>query len=306
MAGGDEEESNSLALTERRREEEAADDDEDEEDRVGSAGSDDEEDDEASEEEEGHDEDGAAKVRPGVSTKEEDIKKELSVMSFEDILRLQSRVGTKAYNRLANGAGPRPPSAAQRKRLNKNRPAEVSAKKRAPFLRQVVAVKKATLRDPRFDDLSGEYKAEIFDKTYSFIHDIRRREMQVIQKQLKKTKDGDKREQLNFLLGKMADRERERGGRERRQASELQHKREQRERASRGARPYFVNKAEQKKMRLAASFSTLKTSGKLEAFLGKKRKRNAGKDRRKLPWQQQRQDQPAGPPGGPARLNVRR
>uniref|UniRef100_A0A3Q2YUD1 rRNA biogenesis protein RRP36 n=1 Tax=Hippocampus comes TaxID=109280 RepID=A0A3Q2YUD1_HIPCM len=178
---------------------------------------------------------------------------ELSVMSFEDILRLQSRVGTKAYNRLAYGAGPRSAG--------------------------------ATLRDPRFDDLSGEYKAEIFDKTYSFIHDIRRREMQV------RTPRRIRRRQKLCLRVRQADRERERGGRERRRASELQHKKEQRERASRGARPYFVNKAEQKKTRLAASFSTLKTSGKLEAFLGKKRKRNAGKDRRKLPWQQRRQDQ---------------
>ena len=31
-------------------------------------------------------------------------------------------------------------------------------------------------RDPRFDDLSGEYKPEIFEKTYKFINDIRVRE----------------------------------------------------------------------------------------------------------------------------------
>jgi len=33
-----------------------------------------------------------------------------------------------------------------------------------------------TLRDPRFDDLSGEYKPEIFEKTYKFIDDIKHRE----------------------------------------------------------------------------------------------------------------------------------
>lgn len=36
-----------------------------------------------------------------------------------------------------------------------------------------------TLRDPRFDDLSGEYKAEIFEKTYKFINDIKHREKEV-------------------------------------------------------------------------------------------------------------------------------
>ena len=35
------------------------------------------------------------------------------------------------------------------------------------------------LRDPRFDDLSGEYKPEIFEKTYNFIGDIKQREKEV-------------------------------------------------------------------------------------------------------------------------------
>lgn len=34
-------------------------------------------------------------------------------------------------------------------------------------------------RDPRFDDLSGEYKPEIFEKTYKFIDDIKHKEKQV-------------------------------------------------------------------------------------------------------------------------------
>lgn len=34
-------------------------------------------------------------------------------------------------------------------------------------------------RDPRFDDLSGEYNPEVFDKTYQFLNDIRAKEKQV-------------------------------------------------------------------------------------------------------------------------------
>ncbi|XP_061687134.1 ribosomal RNA processing protein 36 homolog isoform X2 [Syngnathoides biaculeatus] len=213
----------------------------------------------------------------------DDVRKELSHLPFEDVLKLQSRVGTKAYKRVAYGAAGRPPSAAARKRLNKNRPTEVSAKKPVPFLRQVVAVKKATQRDPRFDDLSGEYKAAIFEKTYKFVHDIRQRETQELRRQLKKTKDKDRKEKIGFLLKRMANQERARQSQEQQRARELQHKREQRERANRGARPFFLKKGEQKKLRLAARFSELKESGKLDAFLSKKRKRNAGKDRRKLP-----------------------
>ena len=43
--------------------------------------------------------------------------------------------------------------------------------------------------------------------------------------------------------------------------------------------------ADKKKLELADKYNELKRSGKLENFLSKKRKRNAGKDRRKLPFQ---------------------
>ncbi len=46
--------------------------------------------------------------------------------------------------------------------------------------------------------------------------------------------------------------------------------------------------AEKKKLQLAEKYQELKKSGKLENFLSKKRKRNAVKDRRKLPKQLQK------------------
>ncbi|XP_054635702.1 ribosomal RNA processing protein 36 homolog [Dunckerocampus dactyliophorus] len=234
------------------------------------------------EEEESEDEDD--NEESAIQTRD-DIKKELSNMSFEEVMKLQNEVGTKAYQEVAYGATKRQQSA-KHKRLNKNRPMEMSSKKAAPFLRQVVAVKKATLRDPRFDDLSGEYKADIFERTYDFIHDIRRREAQVIQKELKKTKNNDKKEKLHFLLKKMANQEQARLSREKQRERELQFKKEQREQANKGARPFFLKKCDQKKVRLAERYHQLKKSGKLEKFLSKKRKRNALKDRRKLPQQQ--------------------
>lgn len=35
------------------------------------------------------------------------------------------------------------------------------------------------MRDPRFDDISGEFKPESFSQTYKFISDIRQREEEV-------------------------------------------------------------------------------------------------------------------------------
>lgn len=41
--------------------------------------------------------------------------------------------------------------------------------------------------------------------------------------------------------------------------------------------------ADKRKLQLAQKYEELKKSGKLDNFLSKKRKRNAGKDRRKMP-----------------------
>ncbi|CAN9510700.1 unnamed protein product [Ophioblennius macclurei] len=213
----------------------------------------------------------------------EDMKRELSYMSFEDIMKLQNKVGTKAYSEVAYGSKIKPESSKKKKRLNKNRPTEVSSKRPAPFLRQVISVRKPMLRDPRFDDLSGEYKAEIFDKTYKFIEDIKSREKQVIQKQLNRTKNNKQKEKLQFLLKRMENQKREKRRREQLRERDIQFKRQQRERATQGASPFFLKKSETKKLQLAEKYKELKKNGKLENFLNKKRRRNAVKDRRKLP-----------------------
>ncbi|XP_069023913.1 ribosomal RNA processing protein 36 homolog [Embiotoca jacksoni] len=236
--------------------------------------------------EEDEEEEGGGGSSSEIQTKD-NIRKELSSMTFEDIMKLQNDVGTKVYNEVAYGSG-RTPGTRRKKRLNKNRPVEISAKKPVAFLRQVVPVRKPTLRDPRFDDLSGEYKPEIFEKTYKFINDIKYREKEMVQKQLKKTKQNNqRREKLQFLLKRMENQERARKSQELQRERELQLKRQQREQANQGGRPFFLKQSEKKKLQLAEKYQELKKGGKLESFLSKKRKRNAGKDRRKLPRQLQ-------------------
>ncbi|KAM4749977.1 ribosomal RNA processing protein 36 homolog [Anableps anableps] len=251
-----------------------------------SGGSTEEETSEGSDEEE---EDEEEEEHPGDGQElqtEEHIKKELSNMPFEDIMKLQQKVGTKAFNEVAYDKK-KCREVSSKKRLNKNRPMEISAKTPPSFLRQIIPVKKSTRRDPRFDSLSGEYKPEIFEKTYKFIDDLKHREKEIIKKQLKKTKiSSQRKEKLQFLLRRLENQERARQSQEQQRERELQFKKQQRERASRGERPFFLKKSEKKKLQLAEKYQELKKSGKLENFLSKKRKRNAGKDRRKLPERQ--------------------
>lgn len=227
-----------------------------------------------------------SKRTDGSNQTHEDIKKELSTMSFEELMKLQNKVGTKVYNEVVYGAKNKPVAEKKKiKRQNKNRPMEVSAKKPVPFLRSVVPVKKRTSRDPRFDDLSGEYKPDIFYKTYGFLDDIKRREKEVVQKKLKHAKVPEQKEQLQHLLQRMVNQERAQKSMQKQREKELEFKRQQRELVNQGQKPFFLKKSDKRKLELAEKYSELKKSDKLENFLSKKRKRNATKDRRKMPFQ---------------------
>lgn len=210
-----------------------------------------------------------------------------SNMSFEELLELQSQLGTKTHQQLGAGnstkkQGSRPP-VQNTCVADKHRPLEMSAKARVPFLRQVVPISKKVARDPRFDDLSGEYNPEVFDKTYQFLNDIRAKEKELVKKQLKKHRSGEEHEKLQQLLQRMEQQEMAQQERKRQQELHLALKQERRAQAQQGHRPYFLKKSEQRQLALAEKFKELKRSKKLDSFLSRKRRRNAGKDRRHLP-----------------------
>ncbi|XP_060471540.1 kelch domain-containing protein 3 isoform X2 [Panthera onca] len=210
-----------------------------------------------------------------------------SDMSFEELLELQHKVGTKTYKQLVAGNNTKKPSSRPPVQnacvADKHRPLEMSAKVRVPFLRQVVPISKKVARDPRFDDLSGEYNPEVFDKTYQFLNDIRAKEKELVKKQLKKHRSGQEHEKLQQLLQRMEQQELAQQERKRQQELRLALKQERRALAQQGHRPYFLKKSEQRQLVLAEKFKELKRSKKLESFLSRKRRRNAGKDRRHLP-----------------------
>ncbi|KAM6182106.1 ribosomal RNA processing protein 36 homolog [Erethizon dorsatum] len=215
------------------------------------------------------------------------LPKGMADMSFEELLELQSQVGTKTHKELVAGNSTKKlgcrASAQNACVADKHRPLEMSAKVRVPFLRQVVPISKKVARDPRFDDLSGEYNPEVFDKTYQFLNDIRAREKELVKKQLRKHRSEGEREKLQQLLQRLEQQEAAQHERKRQQELRLALKREQRARAQQGHRPYFLKKSEQRQLALAEKFKELKRSKKLESFLSRKRRRNAGKDRRYLP-----------------------
>ncbi|KAK2531858.1 Rrp36 [Columba guinea] len=209
-----------------------------------------------------------------------------SDMSFEERLRVQSVMKTRVHRQVTNGKKTaKPTKATVKQQQSKKGPLEMSAKKPVPFLRQVISVTKKVHRDPRFDDLSGEYKPEIFMKTYSFLDSIKKQEKEMVQKQLKKCRNVEQKEKLQQLLNRMTQQEQAQKKQQKLRERELSLKRQQRELAKQGKKPFFLKKSEKRKLELAEKYAELKRSGKLESFLNKKRKRNAIKDKHRLPSQ---------------------
>ncbi|CAM9901146.1 unnamed protein product [Bubo scandiacus] len=227
---------------------------------------------------------------PGAEKEEEEAAgagwRDQSLMSFEELLQVQSDMRTRACKKVTGGKKTaKPAKATVKQQQGKKGPLEMSAKKPVPFLRQVVSVTKKVHRDPRFDDLSGEYKPEIFMKTYSFLDGIKKQEKEMIQKQLKKCRNMEQKEKLQQLLNRMIQQEQAQKKQQKLRERELSLKRQQRELAKQGKKPFFLKKSEKRKLELAEKYAELKRSGKLESFLNKKRKRNAIKDKRRLPSQ---------------------
>ncbi|KAM9382143.1 ribosomal RNA processing protein 36 homolog [Phaethornis superciliosus] len=229
---------------------------------------------------------GAEGAGSGMEEAAESVGGDQCYMSFEELLQVQSNTRTRVCKMVTSGKKTsKPIKATVKQQQGKKGPLEMSAKKRVPFLRQVVSVTKKVHRDPRFDDLSGEYKPEIFMKTYSFLDSIKKQEKEMVQKQLKKCRNMEQKEKLQQLLNRMTQQEQAQKKQQKLRERELSLKRQQRELAKQGKKPFFLKKSEKRKLELAEKYAELKRSGKLESFLSKKRKRNAIKDKRRLPSQ---------------------
>ncbi|XP_032231357.2 ribosomal RNA processing protein 36 homolog isoform X2 [Nematostella vectensis] len=192
----------------------------------------------------------------------EHLKDELSQIPFCELQDLKDKIGSK-------------------------KPQELSSKQRVPKLRKVVQVKKKMGRDPRFDDLSGKFNEDLFRKSYSFVNDIRVEEKKSVEKELKKTKNAEKRKNLHDLLKVMNQQERSRKSAEAKRESKKKIKETERELVQKGKKPFYLRKSELKKLELAEKYKELKSKGKLQKYLTKRRKKTASKDRRHVPERRQ-------------------
>lgn len=239
-------------------------------------------------------------------------------MSFADLLKLKDELGSKVYNEALFGENAKATRKKKRKpvntfkRENKNRPREVSAKKQVPLLGKVVKTKKNEgPRDPRFDSKCGEFDREQFKANYSFVNEIREKEIFELKKQLREMRSdqAEEKQKIKLVLQRMLNQNLEAKKLKERKERKLSLHQKNKEAIKKDKKTFFVSKGkfsandftfthikwnpkssaiffhlfigEQKAQDLVKQFEELKKSGGLNKHLEKRRKKNISRDRKK-------------------------
>ncbi|KAM8706687.1 hypothetical protein ACLKA7_010884 [Drosophila subpalustris] len=216
------------------------------------------------------------------------IREDLKGMSLEEIMQLKEQLGSRVYKEAVLGSksvkAKQPKTKLELKRLNKNRPREISAKRQVPFLGSELRVerkKETELRDPRFDERAGDYHIDTFKKNYRFISQIRDKEVSQLKKQLNNV-DGEEKQKIKHSMQRLINKNVEDKKWSLKQKI-LKNERKKIQKAhDEGRQPHYITKKERRAKELVAQFEQLKNTGKLNKHLEKRRKKNAAKDRKRI------------------------
>ncbi|KAJ1661714.1 rRNA biogenesis protein rrp36 [Coemansia sp. RSA 25] len=172
-------------------------------------------------------------------------------------------------------------------RDSKKKPAVMSSKRPVSRFRQVVDIAKPQTRDPRFDNLSGHFNEDLYEKSYGFLDKQQEEEIESLKSQMQKIKSRDPHEaqRIQTVVSSMQSQIAAKKQKKHTQELKRKHRKTELEAVRQGKTPYFLKKSELKGMEAAEKFTKLKDSSKLDSYLEKRRKRNATKDHRRMPYQ---------------------
>ncbi|XP_034487050.1 ribosomal RNA processing protein 36 homolog [Drosophila innubila] len=216
------------------------------------------------------------------------IREDLKGMSFEEIMQLKEQLGAKVYKEAVLGSKSvkikQPKTKADLKRLNKNRPREISAKRQVPFLGVELRAerkKETELRDPRFDERTGNYNIDTFKNNYRFISQIRDKEVNQLKKQIQNV-DGEEKQKIKHSMQRLINKNAEDKKWHLKQKMLKKERKAIQKAHDEGRQPHYVTKKERRARELVAQYEQLKNTGKLNKHLEKRRKKNAAKDRKRI------------------------
>uniref|UniRef100_A0A182P865 rRNA biogenesis protein RRP36 n=1 Tax=Anopheles epiroticus TaxID=199890 RepID=A0A182P865_9DIPT len=239
------------------------------------------------------------------NNEDEDVPKlaedEYKQMPFEELLQLQKRLGVRVYNeaifgksveKKPNVSKVKPSTKAKRKSASESEssdsdsgPEEVTSKKQVPALGMGKKNRKAALtqpRDPRFDPRQGYFSGRQFRNNYSFLNDLRKKELRKLNNKLLTVSDPEEANKLKFVIQRTENQMREYAKQKDADAEKMREKQQIRAAIKEGKRPFFERKSTKQARALVEKYDKLKDAGGLEKHIDKRRKKISAKDRKKL------------------------
>ncbi|XP_066599074.1 ribosomal RNA processing protein 36 homolog [Prorops nasuta] len=215
----------------------------------------------------------------------EKIRTELSHMSFQDLLKLKEKIGTKVYNDALFGTraiSDTPKSKNDFKRANKNRPQEMSSKKPMFKIQQHLPLKRTVPRDPRFDSLCGTYNAKAFKNAYSFIDKMKENDLKALKDELKNSDDPKMIKKVKYLIQRLENQLKEGKKQEQMKEQKSNENKHIIKSIKEGKRPAYKKKSEKKLLNLVSQYEQLSDQGKVKKHIERLRKKNLHKARLKM------------------------
>ena len=135
-------------------------------------------------------------------------------------------------------------------------------------------------RDPRFEAKFGQPVNKRNDMEYKFHQ--RSEELAKLKEDRYNTTDPEEKEKIKFLIQRLENQNLEYKKTKVKNVKIQKQKQEIRKTRAEGKTPYFLSKREQDAKDLVEKYMELKSTGKLEKHLEKRRKKNASKNRKRL------------------------
>ncbi len=226
---------------------------------------------------------------------------ELAAISFGALARAQDGLGKRKGGRHGSFGHSLPdsptrdighPEAAERKagrddnkehaRSSKHAPAELSSKKAVSRKREVIPIIKRDVRDPRFEPLTGPLDPGRAKRNYRFLNDYRDSEISELKSAIRQTKDPITVKKLRRALLRMESKKKTQQRKDQEQEVLRTHRAKEKELIKQGKTPFYLKKAEQKKLTLVQRFQGMKGK-QVDRVIERRRKKEVSRAMRDMP-----------------------
>ncbi|KII66026.1 Ribosomal RNA processing protein 36 [Thelohanellus kitauei] len=161
--------------------------------------------------------------------------------------------------------------------MENEKPREMSVKVQVCANRPAFKVRK-TARDPRFDDRCGKFSAKIFEQNYGFVDQIKEKEINMVEKQIRRSKKNADTTDLKKLHHSLVQQKLRRDEQKKKHEQLEFIKQKRKESAFKSKTNVLFKKNFKKKLELVDKFKDLKKTGKLKSYIERKRKQKARKN----------------------------